>query len=1204
MTNITSLKNDIANTLKQSNKKQSNSKFKSSSNILENSDFKTFLDLYLNNETEFYERIDGYDGFISTQQLESVDYNNFSEHVFFDSAVEKTNYSFDKAINDFPYDSSKYKLSQYLKKLDGFTRYILKEKVEKSKNFLKFDGNTIVETVDRRGSLLDDYRGKKISNNFNPLRSMVGFDFWIYPDNSLVNENVCVFKKFAGDHGFLITLECNQTEVKICFIIVESSNFFKLTHDISKGEFNHIYFEIKNNAISVSEIDKDFSLFINGKQISKQSSKLNVKGNLNTLSLNIVNIDFTSASAFIGSSDEKEIIFINNNIANYEFSRGFTGLIDEFRFYTGKHREYEEILREKDENTHASENLVLYYKFNEPSGSYPNNHIVLDSSGNKLHGEIKNITEQNSSFVIQEFVNFNKNNNMALPAVSTPLKYESLELNPILFSFFSQPNKSQILEEAAEYDLVNPNSFWKLFPKNIFLEGSDYDNINSVYINKKTAAAKGVIGTEKSINQELIKLISIWARFFDQIKMYIDSFTELLNFDYDTINNGKKIDGMILPLALNHAGFKFREIQALPILEKLENKNLTHQDVMSVLSIRQIQNILWKRFLLNSKDYLMTKGTKKSINSVFNSFGLEASKYISIKEVNGQNTFNIRNQFVENFKRIKLLDFNKHDKVFESVNFNTNDVTNRVFLSTETFNKNKLNLENNWTIETYFRFDKSKSEMFSNSQSLLRIDRKDNEGANFDRPYVNLVFTRNNKNVEKGTLKLLVKINNNDLLESTINNFNAFNGCLYYVCLRKRINVVTQKYEYNLFVTPAGSLSYISNNNLQVSTSQNHTVSNAVINNVYRIFVGEYKYEDEISSPQNSDLYVTEFQGKITKLRAYDKYCEDDLLRIKSKDIDFIGEDTKKISLDRLKINLDMSDKFLDNIDLTGSANKLSLYNYSNIVKNSQSITFIENNADKVQVSLNIPDSLLTSNIIDSKKIVSVEEICLLSQNPEIDTLQETNKVNINSFESQSVKKQYLNNNLLHASQLNPEYLYHDDQRLYIDFSAVNFLNRDITKLISINDKFTDILSNSSFLYEEKYTDLEEMANVYFLGRLDLKNKKDINFQALFQIYKYFDNILEDLLYDAIPSRTNYLGFNFVYESHILERNKYEYKMSDSRIRLSANSSLSYQNYENIKNLKSFRKDDILKSFRKDDIDITNQHVSSIIKKTFWGNYG
>ena len=100
MTNLVSLKNDIANTLQSSNKKISRSNFKSSKNILDNKDFKTFLDLYLNNEADFYERIDGYDGFISTQQIESIDYENFAEHVFFDSAVEKTNYafSFDRTV--------------------------------------------------------------------------------------------------------------------------------------------------------------------------------------------------------------------------------------------------------------------------------------------------------------------------------------------------------------------------------------------------------------------------------------------------------------------------------------------------------------------------------------------------------------------------------------------------------------------------------------------------------------------------------------------------------------------------------------------------------------------------------------------------------------------------------------------------------------------------------------------------------------------------------------------------------------------------------------------------------------------------------------------------------------------------------------------------------------------------------------------------
>ena len=89
MSNLISLKSDFANTLQNTNKKKSHSKFVTSKNLLENVDFKKFLDLYLSNETDFFERIDGYDGFISTQQIESIDYENFAEHVFLIQLLKK-----------------------------------------------------------------------------------------------------------------------------------------------------------------------------------------------------------------------------------------------------------------------------------------------------------------------------------------------------------------------------------------------------------------------------------------------------------------------------------------------------------------------------------------------------------------------------------------------------------------------------------------------------------------------------------------------------------------------------------------------------------------------------------------------------------------------------------------------------------------------------------------------------------------------------------------------------------------------------------------------------------------------------------------------------------------------------------------------------------------------------------------------------------
>lgn len=1192
MTNLLSFKNNIANTQQDSNKRRSHSKFSSTINILENSDFKKFLDLYLNNETEFFERIDGYDGFISTQQLESVNYENFEEHVFFDSAVEKVNYAFSKAINEFPYDQTKYQASQYLKKLDGFSRYVLKEKVFKSKNYINFSGSNIITLEDKRGYLLDDYLGNSFVNNFDPNEKSFSFDFWIYPINSQnVTKKTCLFKKFSNSCGYLITIDFSEG-LDLCdinFLIVEGTNFFKASYKIKCNVFQHVCFEIYNEITenATQENNKNFRLVIDGKEINKNYSLLTTQGSVQSLSLNFSQISqsFSESNVFIGGTNNSTIIFDSENLDNINIDGGFEGLLDEFKFFSGSKRKLEDIVKFKDENINSSDELILYFKFNEPSGRYSNNNIIIDYSGNKMHGIISEILDYNN-IVIQNVQNFDRNgiyqdNNVN---IETPLKYENLERNPVMFSSISQASKEEMLEKAAEYDLINPNSFWKLFPKNIFLEGSDYDNIKETYISSSTKKSTSVLGTEKSINQEIIKLISIWARFFDQIKMYIDSFTEILNFNYDTINNGKKIDGMILPLALNQAGFKFREIQAFSIQEKLENKNLTHEEVMSVLSIRQIQNILWKRFLLNSKDYLMSKGTKKSIKSVFNSFGLEANKYISIKEVNGQNRFNINNQFIEDRVRIKFIDFNRHDKVYLEDQFSGNLVTNKLSLLTNLFYKDSANpltmdLEKDWSLEFYFRFDKTKNKMFLNNQSLLRIDHIEGDEQNFSVPFLNVVFNRTNNSKLSGELKTFI-LHNGIPYSNSLDNVSLMNGCLYHYCIRKTKNKTTKNFEYYITLSPTGSLSYTTKKENIIKTSSIQYVNNAGTTHKYRIAIGSYKYQDVISESEIDNFsYETNFQGMITHLRLYNCFITNESLSIKSKDLKYIGNDTKNFSSRELKLNLNLT-RPVESYYQTAN-NKFDIFNYTSLENLRTNLNIIP--------SVYIGQSLLDDQQqIEGNKIFNCEDHIILRQNPEFDVLQNTNKVYINSFENEVYKNQYKNDNITHSSQHHPEYLYHDDQRLYIDFSAVNFLNKDMSNLISVNDYFTNVLSNSSCLFEDSYIDLKNLRDEYFQR---IKSKEDIDFSVLYQVYKYFDNILEDLLYDAIPSRVNYSGFNFVYESHIFERSKYQYKYSDSRIPVSCKEGFEYQNYENQAKKIKYRRDDSINGLGTDAIDL------SIIKR-------
>ena len=166
------------------------------------------MELYDENINEYFDRLDSYDGFFSTQQIESINFENFEEHVFFDSAIEKTNYSFKKIFNDFPYDGSEREVTNYLNGLDGYTRFILKNKHIKNLGYLKFDNNHYIKVVDRNGWLLNDFKKNikigllNLTNNFN-----FSFDFWLYPFTPVdaLNQQI-IFQKVLNDSGFSIFL--------------------------------------------------------------------------------------------------------------------------------------------------------------------------------------------------------------------------------------------------------------------------------------------------------------------------------------------------------------------------------------------------------------------------------------------------------------------------------------------------------------------------------------------------------------------------------------------------------------------------------------------------------------------------------------------------------------------------------------------------------------------------------------------------------------------------------------------------------------------------------------------------------------------------------------------------------------------------------------------------------------------------------------
>ena len=73
-------------------------------------------------------------------------------------------------------------------------------------------------------------------------------------------------------------------------------------------------------------------------------------------------------------------------------------------------------------------------------------------------------------------------------------------------------------------------------------------------------------------------------------------------------------------------------------------------------------------------------------------------------------------------------------------------------------------------------------------------------------------------------------------------------------------------------------------------------------------------------------------------------------------------------------------------------------------------------------------------------------------------------------------------------------------------------------------------------LFTENYQDLRHLREVYFNNVLEV-----LNLQKYRELFKWIDNSFTDVVYSLVPRTTNFLGINFVYESHVLERNRFRY---------------------------------------------------------------
>ncbi len=1094
----------------------------------------------------------GYDplgaGIKSTQQL-NVDWSRFENHTFFMSAEAKVNLSFEQIINGFPFDGTREEVEDFFTNLSGFDKWVF-DRFPKYQGQLHFSGTTTSEVLPTLGTYIKvkDIQGAifpSLSPNadaqistLNPKDNVsLSIELQLKIPEIQTNGTQVLLQKINQDknHGFSIRLNpTTSTNTSIAqFDVFSGSSTMSTSATIKKGIFNHLCFVL----------DRDSS-FHNLKIFNNESIVSTTTG---STAIGDLSIDYNDLLIGSGTS-----YYVEGNLINPQ--QTLSGTIDELRiFHSFRTASQQKSYAKK--SIYATNDLKLYYKFNEPAPPLSpitddvTNSIVLDSSGNSLHSFITNFS-----------------GNLRENSKNDPLSnliYERNDLSPVLFPSYSDVINLnvELLTSASAYDSENPNIITKLIPRHYLVEGASEQGLAGAESNNGSQyGGTGIPGQGKLSNvQIMLTLLYIWAKFFDEIKLFLDSFSSIKTVEYDL---NKSIPNNLLFDVAKHYGFFLPPLFTSTTIEQYvlaENIDPLIKGNES-LSLKSVQHEILRRILINLPSVIRSKGTQQSIKSFLRAVGIEPDASLRFREYGGPT-----------YKKLKQAKEFKSD-LTTIVNFSTSSLVSSPFLSAsrvqpgyphiegtfvqkQTYNphgiSNSINdgllTSGSWTLECNYKYELP-IKLSSFTQSLARFCVT---GSGIQNPglVANLVgyYDENNPKV-----RLFLRPGNDfsaPLFDMSLNlpTGSLFNGDIWNVsfgCQRNdSINSIssssyfirvgsqnegevlysasTSSYFYEL----TGSGSPLDANifrKLDLTHSTNVSGSFITLGSNQTIPAGTtstYRFLNNTNSVFDSAARQTSFDGRVLRLKFWSKaLTENEWL---SHLINY-----QSLGVDNPLVNYNYS------ISESGSYERLRLESFvkqqtkaADSNGNIKFLDFSENNLTLNGTGFPSNVNCLLPEIIRYSHLSPYFDEAVTNEKIRVRGYNDEDLISRNEWASQAPVYEIVRSE---APQ--------DDPRFSIDFSLIDSLNKDIINMFSTFDSMENYLGNPELTFSSDYPDLEKLRNIYF-SRI----KDKLNFKAFMEFYNWFDNSISTFIEQLIPRKTEYKGTNFVIESHILERHKLEY---------------------------------------------------------------
>ena len=574
----------------------------------------------------------------STQQI-PLDWSRFENHTFFNSAESKVNVAFEKIINDFPFDGDQREFESYFDTLTGFEKYVY-DKFPKFLGFLQFSGTSISEypgatdpyaaglgthiiVNDVAGALLPTLSKKKGGEVIigPPKGKTISFEMSLFVPPAANDTQVIVQKLSNEQNGLTIGLEENTstTTCQLAMIVSSGTNASNIpvisaSMALDKGRFNYV-----NLTLDRSPGQHIIKLYQSG--VLKASS---------SISYDFGKFGFYPSNLLIGSGvrHQSGSVMMGTTAATYfDPVQTFSGAIDELRVF--HNFRFPSIQKEFQlKNVFSTPDLKLYYKFNEITGSYPNNAIALDSSGNSLHANIKNFSKKLRDMTLGSNV-----------SMSLPLVNERPNRNPDLFPLSKEvvTLNSDLLFSASQYDANNPNTITKLIPRHYLLEAQAEEAMSSEDGNVGQGFATGSVdfpgGGTMGSPQIMSLILLMWGKYFDELKVFADHFSKLVHVDY---HKEDRVADQFLGFLGQYYGFTLPSFYPMASIAQFnEGENLLVDASYSKHSLRYIQNELWRRILASLREVFQSKGTTYSIKSLIRAIGLNPDNNFRFREFGG-----------------------------------------------------------------------------------------------------------------------------------------------------------------------------------------------------------------------------------------------------------------------------------------------------------------------------------------------------------------------------------------------------------------------------------------------------------------------------------------------------------------------------------------------------------------------------------------